>query len=49
MHLNRDEVLPVALYTNKQPALVSPAYKTFTVIDEKDSILLIKNQNFYNK
>ena len=36
MHVNRDEVLPVALYTDKQPALVSPAYKTFQVIDENE-------------
>jgi len=36
MHVNRDEVLPVALYTDEQPALVSPAYKTFEVIDEDE-------------
>ena len=36
MHVNRDEVLPVALYTDEQPALVSPAYKTFEVIDENE-------------
>ncbi len=35
MHVNRDEVLPVSLYSNEQPALVSPAYKTFEVIDEE--------------
>lgn len=34
MHVNRDEVLPVSLYSNEQPALVSPAYKTFEVINE---------------
>ena len=34
MHVNRDEVLPVALFTDEKPALVSPAYKTFEVIDE---------------
>jgi len=34
MHVNRDEVLPVALYTDNEPALVSPAYITFEVIDE---------------
>jgi hypothetical protein len=33
MHVNRDEVLPIALYTDDEPALVSPAYKTFEVID----------------
>ncbi|WP_369178583.1 restriction endonuclease subunit S [Candidatus Thiodubiliella endoseptemdiera] len=36
MHVNRDEVLPVALYTDEKPALVSPAYKTFEVIDETE-------------
>ena len=36
MHVNRDEVLPVALYTNEEPALVSPAYITFEVIDEEE-------------
>jgi len=36
MHVNRDEVLPVALYTADEPALVSPAYKTFEVIDENE-------------
>lgn len=34
MHVNRDEVLPVSLYTFEEPALVSPAYTTFEVIDE---------------
>ncbi|MFK7115620.1 restriction endonuclease subunit S [Flavobacterium oreochromis] len=34
MHVNRDEVLPVSLYTFDEPALVSPAYNTFEVIDE---------------
>ena len=36
MHVNRDEVLPVALYTDDEPALVSPAYITFEVIDETE-------------
>ncbi len=36
MHVNRDEVLPVALYTNEEPALISPAYITFEVIDESE-------------
>ncbi len=36
MHVNRDEVLPVSLYSNELPALVSPAYKTFEVIDEEE-------------
>jgi type I restriction enzyme S subunit len=34
MHVNRDEVLPVALYSLNEPAIVSPAYITFEVIDE---------------
>lgn len=36
MHVNRDEVLPVALYTDDEPALVSPAYITFEIIDESE-------------
>jgi type I restriction enzyme S subunit len=36
MHVNRDEILPVALYQNEEPAIVSPAYMTFEVIDEND-------------
>ena len=36
MHVNRDEVLPVALFTEDEPALVSPAYITFEVIDENE-------------
>jgi len=36
MHVNRDEVLPVALYTDDESALVSPAYITFEVIDESE-------------
>jgi len=34
MHVNRDEILPVALYQNEEPSIVSPAYMTFQVIDE---------------
>ncbi len=34
MHVNRDEILPVALYQSVEPAIVSPAYITFEVIDE---------------
>jgi len=34
MHVNRDEILPVSLYQNEEPAIVSPAYMTFEVIDE---------------
>lgn len=36
MHVNRDEILPVALYQNDEPAIVSPAYMTFEVIDENE-------------
>lgn len=36
MHVNRDEVLPVALYTDDEPALTSPAYITFEIIDESE-------------
>ncbi len=36
MHVNRDEVLPVALFTKDVPAIVSPAYTTFEVIDENE-------------
>lgn len=36
MHVNRDEILPVALYHNEVPAIVSPAYMTFEVIDENE-------------
>lgn len=35
MHVGRDERLPVALYDENEPAIVSPAYKVFEVIDEK--------------
>ena len=33
MHVGRDERLPVALYTDTTPALVSPAYFTFEIVD----------------
>jgi type I restriction enzyme S subunit len=36
MHVNRDEILPVALYQNDEPAIVSPAYMTFELIDENE-------------
>lgn len=38
MHVGRDERLPIALYTEKETALVSPAYFMFEVID--NSVLL---------
>jgi type I restriction enzyme, S subunit len=33
MHVGRDERLPVSLYSEDKPALVSPAYITFEVLD----------------
>ena len=33
MHVGRDERLPVALYTEDAPAIVSPAYFMFEIID----------------
>lgn len=33
MHVGRDERLPIALYNHSNPAIVSPAYKTFEVAD----------------
>ena len=36
MHVGRDERLPISLYTKNEPAIVSPAYKTFEVIDENE-------------
>lgn len=35
MHVGRDERLPVALYDEEEPAIVSPAYFTFEVIDNR--------------
>lgn len=34
MHVGRDERLPVALYNEDEPGIVSPAYFMFEVIDE---------------
>lgn len=34
MHVGRDERLPVALYEAEEPAIVSPAYFMFEIIDE---------------
>ncbi|SDB49896.1 restriction endonuclease subunit S [Butyrivibrio sp. INlla16] len=33
MHVGRDERLPVALYTEDEPAIVSPAYFMFEIVD----------------
>lgn len=35
MHVGRDEVLPVAMYDSSDDAIVSPAYFTFEVYEEK--------------
>lgn len=35
MHVGRDEVLPIALYSSPRSAIVSPAYFTFEVSSEK--------------
>lgn len=36
MHVGRDERLPISLYQEEQPAIVSPAYKTFEVVDPNE-------------
>ena len=36
MHVGRDEKLPIALYKNEIPALISPAYIMFEINDEKE-------------
>lgn len=36
MHVGRDERLPVALYKDEKPSIVSPAYKVFEVTDEEE-------------
>lgn len=33
MHVDRDGILPVALYQNEESAIISPAYMTFEIID----------------
>ena len=38
MHVGRDERLPVALYDENEPGLVSPAYFMFEVMDEEHLI-----------
>lgn len=35
MHVGRDERLPIALYEDEAPAIVSPAYFVFEIIDPK--------------
>lgn len=35
MHVDRDEILPIALYRSDESVIVSPAYVTFEVIDEE--------------
>lgn len=34
MHVGRDQRIPIAHYTDDEPAIVSPAYKVFEVVDE---------------
>lgn len=36
MHVGRDERLPVALYAEEEPAIVSPAYFMFEVVDNSN-------------
>lgn len=36
MHVGRDGILPVARYTDEAPAIVSPAYFMFEIIDENE-------------
>ncbi|CAM3705115.1 restriction endonuclease subunit S [Polynucleobacter antarcticus] len=36
MHVGRDERLPISLYLADEPAIVSPAYFTFEVVDESE-------------
>jgi len=36
MHVGRDERLPVALYDEEEPAIVSPAYFMFEVVDNSN-------------
>ncbi len=54
MHVGRDERLPVALYTNDEPAIVSPAYFMFEIIDDgkldSDYLMLcFRNSDFDHK
>lgn len=35
MHVGRDEKMPIALYDREEPAIVSPAYFVFEVIDNQ--------------
>lgn len=44
MHVGRDERLPIALYENEAPAIVSPAYFMFEIVDRtilNDEYLMI--------
>lgn len=38
MQVGRDETVRVALYTNEMPAIISPAYLTFRVVENSDVI-----------
>lgn len=50
MHVGRDKKLPIAVYHDDEPALISPAYNMFEVIDENIDIkylmLLFKTKLF---
>lgn len=51
MHVGRDERLPVALYTNDNPAIVSPAYFMFeindtSVLDNEFLMMLFRRKEF---
>ena len=52
MHVGRDERLPVALYNEEEPAIVSPAYFMFEVIDntllnEEYLMMWLRRSEFY--
>jgi len=35
MHVGRDERIPIAFYTDDEPAIISPAYLMFTIVGDK--------------
>lgn len=50
MHVGRDKRLPIALYKEDEPAILSPAYTTFEVIDDRINIYylnqILKTETF---
>lgn len=51
MHVGRDKKLPIALYRNDEPALISPAYEMFEItatdiVDKNYLMLFFKNPQF---